>query len=657
MGRAYYSKSIKDFIVESESSILGELVSKHTFSLEDLQRDAWLEQIRFLKKALKSINIGHILFEYTIPRMGKRVDNIIILNGVVYVIEFKVGETKYTNHAIDQVLDYAIDLKNFHEKSHRSPTIPILVATSANFIECELSAYDDNVYKPIKLNEKHFPLTFLKLSQSIIGDKLDPIEWENSLYKPTPTIIEAAQALYRGHNVKEISRSDAGAVNLSRTSDAVSNIIEYAKSNRRKAICFITGVPGAGKTLAGLNIANERHQFVEEEHAVFLSGNGPLVDVLQEALARNEVAGPNAKTSGINKNKALMKARAFIQNIHHFRDDALSVKLAPIEKVVVFDEAQRAWSLEQTSSFMKKKKGVAEFDMSEPEFLISVMDRHNDWAVIICLIGGGQEINTGEAGLPEWFSALNKYYSDWLVFTSSKLYDKEYTHGRTVDELFGTLKPVINEDLHLSTSIRSFRTENLSSMVKAILDCDFEKSKKLFEGLRNQYPIAITRDVNKARKWLREKARGSERYGLLASSGADRLKPFGINVQYKIDAKYWFLNNKDDVRSSYYLEDVATEFDVQGLELDWTCVAWDADLRFSQSTWEYKKFRGTVWQNVNNDIQTLYLQNAYRVLLTRARQGMVIFVPEGSEIDNTRKPEFYDGTFDYLKAIGFEYII
>jgi hypothetical protein len=373
-------------------------------------------------------------------------------------------------------------------------------------------------------------------------------------------------------------------------------------------------------------------------------------------LARNEVQDKKGTSEEITKNEALRHTKVFIQNIHHYRDDALQTNEPPIGQVAVFDEAQRAWTLEQTSSFMKRKKGILDFTMSEPDFLIGVMDRHNDWAIIICLIGGGQEINTGEAGLPEWFSALQRNHPDWNVYVSDKLIDFEYT--RDID-LLSKIQPDklhIQPDLHLAVSVRSFRSEKVSALVKTILDIDVNKAQGLFSSLQENYPIVLTRSLQTARAWLKKKSRGTERHGLVASSGAMRLKPFGVHVKSKVDPPNWFLNDKEDIRSSYFLEEAATEFDIQGLELDWTCVCWDADLRLNNRQWQYKSFRGTSWNNVNDDIRKLYLKNAYRVLLTRARQGMVIFVPEGDPSDHTRQPEFYDQTAEYLMQCGIPLI-
>lgn len=653
MRRAYYSATLEKFQSDQDDLILGELTRHHQFALEDLQRNAWISQILILKKSLTELPGCYVAFEYAIPRMGKRIDIVLLYQGIVFALEFKVGEKNYPNPALEQSLDYAVDLKNFHEQSHSRAIVPIVIATEAVDNDLAIQSYTDRVYHPIKSNQNNFVSHIKQLAEEINEEQaLDPVEWIESIYKPTPTIIEAAQALYKGHSVKEISRSDSGAVNLGATSETIAEIIDSSKTKNRKSICFITGVPGAGKTLAGLNIANERHNVDEGEHAVFLSGNGPLVEVLQEALAKNEVAEKKGTAQHITKNQALTKTKAFIQNIHHFRDDALQNDKPPIERVAVFDEAQRAWTLEQTSSFMSRKKGIQGFDMSEPEFLISVLDRHSDWAIIICLIGGGQEINTGEAGLPEWFYAIQKNYSHWDVYVSNKLTDQEYTNGENIYSILTDSQLSVKDELHLSVSVRSYRSEKLAAFVKAFLDGNTLEAHAIYELLKNNYPIVVTRNIDDAKKWLRSKARGGEGLGITASSGAYRLRPYGIHVKSSIEPKMWFLNDRNDVRSAGFLEEVATEFDIQGLELDWTCVAWDANLRRAGDYWEFKNFRGTEWQNINDEIRKRYLLNTYRVLLTRARQGMVIFVPEGDESDRTRKPDFYDPVFQYLMECG-----
>ena len=656
MQRAYYSETIQHFLLEAETSILGKLSINHSNrTLEDLQINAWRKQIQILKNQLKKFN-GKIYFEFAIPRMGKRVDNIVIINDTAFIIEFKVGDYKYDKNAIEQVIDYTIDLKNFHEGSHNIKLIPILVATNANdFNEPKNNVIlHKNAAKANQYNLKDILESFLdNYSQAI-----DVEYWENSIYKPTPTIIEAAQALYKGHNVKEITRADAGAINLSRTADCINSIIENSKSKKLKSICFVTGVPGAGKTLAGLNIAVERMKTDEDEHAVFLSGNGPLVEVLREALTRDEVATAKENNYKLTKKEAAIKANAFIQNIHHFRDEYLKDKHnAPIEKVIVFDEAQRAWTKQQTSSFMKRKRDEDDFNMSEPEFLINVMNRHKDWCTIVCLIGGGQEINTGEAGLEEWISALKERFTNWDIHYSNLILESDnYLKSKDTKnwlENNGTSET----ELHLAVSVRSFRSEKLSEFIHELLNINKEKAKEIYHLIKQDFPIVLTRDINTAKQWLRQQAKGSERIGLISSSGARRLRPFGIDVKNEISAPNWFLNDKMDVRSSYFLEDIATEFDIQGLEIDWVCVAWGANFYINNNMdWNYQNFKGTKWQNINQEVDKEYLKNTYRVLLTRARQGLVIFLPKGSKTDHTRPNKFYDKTFEYLKDIGIKEI-
>ena len=651
MTRSYYSDTISNFLQEDENTIFGYLSKHHNHDLEALQKNAWIKQIRILKATLRNFETGQIYFEFSIPRMGKRVDNILIINDLIFVLEFKVGDSEYQKHAIDQVIDYCLDLKNFHEASHHAKLIPLLVATKAEAVT-NIFESADNLFEVIKANEQNLSdIIALAVKYNAQGD-ININAWENSIYKPTPTIIEAAQALYKGHNVKEISRHDAGAINLTATTDCITQIIEESKTNNRKSICFLTGVPGAGKTLAGLNIANTRQKIAEDEHAVFLSGNGPLVEVLREALTRDKISSAKVNAEKITRKSAEQATHKFIQNIHHFRDEYLISSAPPIEKVVIFDEAQRAWAMEQVSAFMKRKKGVDDFNMSEPQFLISVMDRHTDWCTIVCLIGGGQEINTGEAGVSEWLSALKNNYRNWDIhFSSLILTDDNYLsdeHLRAWLKNNGTAE----DELHLSVSVRSFRSEKVSELVREILDCQTSTAKALLNEIKSDFPVFLTRDLDTAKRWLRSKAKGTERTGLIASSGARRLRPLGIDVKNDIEAPNWFLNTSDDIRSSYYLEEVATEFDIQGLEIDWVCLAWDINFYFKHGEWHYRSFEGTKWHQIHKASARTYLQNTYRVLLTRARQGIIIYVPVGDDTDITRPKELYEDMADYLIACG-----
>jgi hypothetical protein len=648
---AYFHSSLENFLATPTDNVIGALTISGT-GVEAPQLNAWREQVDFLKPALAGLQRpAHVYFEFFIPRMGKRADVVLLIEQTIVVLEFKVHSIAFDAAARDQAHDYALDLKNFHHGSHALPIIPVLIATSAPEQEQQVAEFaSDHVSAPLKASSPAELIGLLKNNQNIphVPEPLAltaPV-WANSGYKPTPTIVEAAQALYRQHSVEEITRSNAGAKNLLETNRAIDKVIDDAKAQNFKAICFITGVPGAGKTLVGLNIATQRADAHADEHATFLSGNGPLVDVLREALARDK-----AQRESVSKKSAHQAVQAFIQNIHHFRNTEIGREQPPVEKVVIFDEAQRAWDVEQATKFMRER-GFTDFNTSEPEFLISVMDRHDDWSVIVCLVGGGQEINTGEAGLSEWLRALADRFPNWRIYGSNRLDDPDYIWDDEAKSNFARINMTQDESLHLRVSVRSFRAEALSTFVGHLVENRPEQARATLEQIQENYPIALTRSLSTSRQWLQEHARGSERYGLVASAGAYRLRPDGLNVKAKIKAPIWFLNDKLDVRSSFYMEEVATEFDVQGLELDWIGVCWDADPRYSNGQFEHFRFSGTRWQSVRQERAKLYLKNAYRVLMTPARQGLVIYIPRGDAKDHTRPPDYYDKTAEYLQRCG-----
>jgi hypothetical protein len=658
MTREYYSDSIANFLLSSTEEILGKLALSNDFALIQTQRGAWVSEILILSKVLEPY-CGSIYFEYSIPRMGRRIDVVLLIRSVIFVVEFKVGEKEFTSYAIDQVWDYALDLKNFHESSHEQYIAPILIATEAKHADpvIAVTPQNDKLLLPIKTDIALLGSVIENVLNFADGNDIDRTLWESGRYCPTPTIIEAAMALYNNHSVADISRSDASAINLSQTSEAIAEIIRKSRESSHKSICFVTGVPGAGKTLVGLNVATKHIDKSDDMYSVFLSGNGPLVAILREALARDKVRRAKEAGGRIKKGEVMSEVKMFVQNVHHFRDDCLlHHERPPIEHVAIFDEAQRAWNLDQTAAFMRRKKNTPDFNHSEPEFLISCLNRHTDWAVIICLVGGGQEINTGEAGIGEWIESLNRSFPDWHIHISSRLTDSEYSAECLVDGLITRKHVAYQDELHLSVSMRSFRAEHVSLLVKQMLDLDLAAARQTHLKVKDKYPIVITRDLGIAKQWLKNQARGSERYGIVVSSQAERLKPHAIDVKSPMDPIHWFLDGKDDVRSSYFLEDVATEFHVQGLELDWACITWDADFRYSSKRWGHYSFCGDRWNNIKKDERKQYLKNAYRVLLTRARQGMVIVVPHGSTDDHTRNPSFYDETFEYLCEIGFSVI-
>lgn len=662
MKRSYYSGTIEDFLKESNTSILGKLNS--AYNLENLnikQNNAWVDQIVILKEKLNEFQGGYLFFEFSIPRMGKRADNILIINDIIFILEFKVGSQTYDMHSINQVLDYSLDLKNFHEGSHEEKIVPILISTEAPEVANNFYIRE-NIYNPLKCNKTNLTETIKVVVSKSNGGEIKINKWETSKYKPTPTIIEAAQALYRNHNVEEITRYEAGD-NLQKTTNCLNEIINATKKEGNKSICFVTGVPGAGKTLVGLNIVNERKKLAKEENAVFLSGNGPLVQVLREALAKDRKLTSTINGTNIKIEDARREFNSKIQNIHHFRDEYFSSDFAPNEKVVIFDESQRAWNSEKTSKFVKEKYGEQNFSKSEPEFLIEFMNRHKGWCSIVCLVGGGQEINTGESGIEEWIKALKNNYNNWKVhFSNSIVEANNYLVNKNILEWIK--QNGINEvDLHLSVPVRSFRSNKLSDFVEAVLNLNIERAKDLYIKLKIDYPFVITRNDSTYKNWLRNKSQGSERSGVLVSSSAKRLRAKGIDAENGVRSNsdkskiiHWFLSPNNDVRSSSFLEIPATQFAIQGLELGWACLAWGGDLSYDENGWIFKDFKGAKWTTIGTEVKKNFLLNAYRVLMTRARQGLVIYIPIGDDNDKTRSHNQYDKTYEYLKKIGIDEI-
>ena len=681
MQRFYYTETISNFLSQSNEFVLGKLSACNEFDLNLEQRGAWLDEIRIMKHVLQELSKeGQIVFEYTIPRLGKRVDVVLLIDGIVFALEFKVDAEEFIVNDKEQVWDYALDLKNFHEQSRDLVIVPILVATKAPSSECSsrlasYCKYDDKVYNPLFSNELTLSYIIQRvLATHVVSPAFDAHDWLYSRYSPTPTIIQAASALYMNHSVEDITKHEADKAGIDSCTALILDIIHRSKALHQKSICFVTGVPGAGKTLVGLNVAIQQEQ---GDLAVYLSGNGPLVKVLTEALARDKVKKEREAGRRYTKTEAERQVSRFIQIIHRYRDNMLAKLKVPIqgakieidpkkvsraahssgaevENVAIFDEAQRMWDMRHLSAWLSRKKGLADFPMSEGEFLIWSLDQHKEWATIVCLVGGGQEINSGEGGIGLWIEALNSSFPDWQIYISDKLTEKEYAEGNVAALLEGNQNVHIYSDLHLAVSQRSYRAETLSLFVHQLLDLDVAAARSTYAAIQDKYPIVLTRDLDKAKKWLRSHARGSERYGMLVSSKAFRLKPLAIDIRSQADIVPWFLNPITDIRSSLFLEDVAKEFDIQGLELDWTCLVWDGDFRFDPKnrTWQHFNFRSDRWQNINISEGRAYQLNAYRVLLTRARQGMVICIPEGNIEDATRLPEFYDPTYEYFKQLG-----
>lgn len=653
-GKGYgFACPVSEFLITDTNTIVGNLASRAAARLsgavEAKQIQVWNETVEWLKCSLRecwdtiqSIATWTVCFEYEIPRRGSRIDAVLLTDKFIILIEFKSG--KADKESQRQVEDYGLELVDFHADSHNREIFPIVCAGDVSNMKYPREYSPSDRVKSVTVTGPRIlsaTISQLYLSQhSYNQEYLVCDKWLNAAYEPTPTIIEAARALYSGHDVKDISFSQASAQYLERTEKAVSDIVFAALKNGEKAICFITGVPGAGKTLAGLNLV---HRLKSNAKATFLSGNGPLVKVLQAALTLDL-----NKRQGVSKSEATRRATTSITNVHKWLDEYIdrSPQSIPNENVVVFDEAQRAWN----RAHSKRKFGR---DFSEPEMILRVMERHPDWAVLVALIGGGQEINTGEAGLAEWGRALKDLFPTWKISISPVLLTGDSSTAGSVlfkevdSEIHNRLK--LNPDLHLSVSQRSYRGVKLTEWVEYLLSGQIEKAAESLLSIP-EYPIYLTRDLETARSWLKHQGRGLRQCGLVASSGAKRIRVYGLNVAEPIDAADWFLKPHDDVRSSNYLETPSTEFGIQGLELDWIGLAWGGDFRWNKNGWKFMQFRGTKWQEVKSKEQQQYMVNKYRVLLTRARQGLVIWVPYGNDEDPTRSASIYDPTFDYLKS-------
>lgn len=709
MSRCLYNSDFTTFLYTDSASIYRILDDNYHGEALTTTRDAWKAEIDIMKNVVSSLNNddSQIIFEYDIPRLGKRVDVVLLYRGIVFCLEFKVGESKILESNIDQVLDYALDLKNFHKFSEDKVIAPILVATnySNRSTAIQMSVYDDKVINPLVTGETGI----FALIQNVVSKypNESPVhkDWVISPYAPTPTIVEAAKTLYESHSVENITRHEADKVSTDATIKYILDVIQKSKANGEKSICFVTGVPGAGKTLVGLDVAVKQtyqgsDKPVDDEGAVYLSGNGPLVAVLTEAHAKDNYRKCRDRNEKKNLSDSRREVGKFIQIIHRYRDNMLAkiknpvengvlkidpekaVKLAEsgygeVEHVAIFDEAQRSWTHKRLADYLKRggtygnKLKVPNFPLSEAAFLIWSLDQREDWATIVCLVGGGQEINTGEAGISEWINALNDKFPHWKVYISPKLTEPEYAEGKVNELLAKNNNVEYSESLHLGVSLRSYRAEKLSAFVHSLLTFN-PNAGDLYREIKDRYPIVLTRDMEKAKRWLHSKVRGTERTGVLVTKEAARFKPLGIHILPSGDenAVHWFLEDKVDTRASNYLEDAATEIQVQGLELDYTCVLWDADMRCDNGKWRYYTFNGkTAWNEKipdteNKQEQIKYMLNAYRVLLTRARTGMVICVPSGNPNknpsgfweDSTRLPKYYDGTYEYLKKIGIEEI-
>ncbi len=659
---AYYRAPLSKLVQDSVSSIVGELAvanAQARFPLTPEAIEAWklqllplLEAARHLISTIADAHRWEILLEYPIPRVGKRIDAVLIADNVVIVIETKTGAAPTS--AARQVDDYALNLACFHEASHGQTIVPLVVSDARVAHNSARTSFDSLIRPCVFSSTTALGDTVALIHRQYLaqgGPLIVAKEWDESRFRPVPPIVDAAVALYSDMDVFEIGHACAAREDLDQTTHALVETILATKAKRGKSICFVTGVPGAGKTLVGLNTV---HQSEIKDVASFLSGNGPLVKIIREALIRDDV-----HRTGRPRTAAELEVHAFIHNVHRFADEFFAGG-TPAQNVIIFDEAQRAWNAEQNKRSYKR-------DISEPAMLLDIMDRHSDWATIVALVGGGQEINSGEAGLGEWGRALS-HFPNWQVFASPFVQGDAAVAGFQLFETPDPLPDRIHESkaLHLNVSARSIRAERISDWVNAVLAGDVNNAAAIAAQMEEK--PAITRELKTTRFWLTERRRGRTRSGLIASASAARLRPDGIETAFEFhkyfEWEHWFLDTVEcddpncshqycnDVRACSRLEVVATQFEIQGLELDWVGVCWGEDLVWNGSAWWANQFNNKKWRPVKRADKYTYRVNAYRVLLTRARQGMIVYVPQPPLSDRSRLHVELDATAEFLIQCG-----
>ncbi len=659
---SYFRTSIAGFMAVSDSEVLAQLTLGYARSgFARMHTDlplTWWDDLAALRRVLETVGAERewqVLLEFSVPRKERRLDVVLLTGSAIILLECKRGAANHD--AVRQVEEYALLLHYFHQPSDQRRIYPIVVSATA-ISGSHASAFG---LAQGELGFPTLPSFWIAPTQITLWDALpglltsiaeghasatDGEAWDDGRYCPTPTIIDAALALRSGLKIHEIAHSEAAEHDIETVTEEIREIVFKAQAEQSHAICFLTGVPGSGKTLVGLSLAHLSESRTDAIH--FMSGNGPLVSVLQELFKQQ------AMRDGVPAAPALMQAKTLIENVHVFARTYTDQDQdrAPSNHVIIFDEAQRAWNLTQNLRKFAR-------NYSEPEMLLKIMERHKDWAVVIALVGGGQEINDGEAGLEEWGKALHGSHREWRVFASPEVIaGGSSTAGHT---LFGTASPRSpvrqRETLHLRTSNRSLRADNLARWVNHVLDGEVEGAAAL--EITRRFPIFLTRSLEGARGCLKRESLGNSRFGLVASSGAARLRAEGLEPSSDFHAAYpwhhWYLAPRADIRSSFSCEVFATEFEIQGLELDWIGLCWSGDFIWSGGRWLARDMRHgqqSKWGLIRKSEQQKFRQNAYRVLLTRARQGMVIYVPAGDAADPTRQPAELDDTAAYLLRCG-----
>lgn len=681
---AFFSATLNQFLTTNPADILRALhreVAANFTQFQTAQHGAWEIQLPVLKTAVAKLIEGipaasawGILLEYDIPGRSKRLDVVILCDRGIIPIEFKVGAQEFRSEDRWQLKVYSWNLRDFHRESRGRFIGPILVATEAPRslrLEGDLKATDKHglILKMQLVQPADLPLALSRAHAAMPESASKPIDvagWNSSLTEPTESIIQAAQRLFGSHDVREIDHAQAD--NTDEAVEEIIRVIQDAKKNRKRSICFVTGVPGAGKTLVGLRAAYSPH--VNEtigSTPCFASGNIPLINVLTRALEVNRTRQRGTRRAVVHE------VAAPFWNVHRFAASHLNdaEQRPPSFRVVIFDEAQRVWDREKVFDSQKKRQHrKGDFDKlpeslwnnSEPELLLQVMERYEDWCVIVALVGGGQEIHDGEAGLAAWGQALASRKKDWAIWSSPiALQGGSTLSGKTLfaDAPHFAGKAMPTPALHLSVTKRSARAERLTEWVDCVLRADAAAAHKLVDQI-SEFPIALVRDLSVAKKLLRRYGGSEARFGLIASSEADRLRAEGIEVsmEFRKGIRFpdWFVQPPGKIDSSNQLEVAATEFECQGLELDWTCVCWGNDFVFDAASknWNFWRLWGTTLRAVPDPEEQNLARNVYRVLLTRAREGMILFVPKGDPTDSTRPVRFYDETVEFLKLCGLK---
>ena len=669
---AFFHSTVGDFL-STDSNKLAELPLQARHSVSTLRVStliSWERTISALRVSLaqlvseiQSAEGWGLLLEYEIPRRDRRIDAVLLAGAVIFVLEFKTGDSSDEMSASRQAEHYALELRDFHRESQGRLIVPIAVVFGPSDFVAPKTIFAEEPVQPVLIaDEVSLAATILQVLTMLgvtAAAQINLDSWNNSAYEPIPNIVEAAQLLYANQSVREISHSHAGSYNLTTTTEQLVAAVGRAQKDSRKIICFVTGVPGAGKTLAGLNVVHSPELMNENRPAgAFLSGNVPLVKVISEALAID-----HHRRTGLALGESRRKIRTFIQSFQSFLKEYRDVNKIPPERVIVFDEAQRAWdSVKVQKEYLQRATSAERESLSDsrsqPAFLLSIMDRFPDWAVIIALVGGGQEIHDGEAGLAEWGLVLQEQFPHWQIMASPEAIDGGPSVAGSrlfADGSAGRSSVMLEKHFHLPVSIRSFRAEAVAAWVNAVVSGKAVEASVIARQC-SAFPIVMTRSLDRARLWLRERTRGLRRCGLLASSGALRLRAHGLEISSGfrggISLENWFLAHADDIRSSNMLEIALTEFECQGLELDFAGVCWGDDFNWRGGEWSFRRLVGPAWQQVQKTVTQEFIRNKYRVLMTRSREGLVLWIPRGDLHDRTRDPVRLNDTADYLLSCG-----